>query len=218
MKKVIDLTGKKYNRLTVIERASDYIYADGKRDIRWKCICDCGNQIDVTASHLKSGHTKSCGCYAKEMSRCKEVKHRKHGLTFERDRKPTRIYRIWIQMKIRCFKINDSHFKDYGARGITVCEEWLDDFKSFHDWAISNGYADNLTIDRIDVNGNYCPENCRWATAYEQTKNRRNTVFVEYDGDVHTLNEWSKITGIGYQTLFYRYKVGKTPDEILKAI
>lgn len=119
-------------------------------------------------------------------------------------------------MKTRCFNSKDDHFKDYGGRGISVCDEWKNDFKTFHDWALEKGYSDDLSIDRIDSNGNYEPSNCRWATSYEQTNNRRTTVILELDGERHTLSEWSKIKGIGYQTLFARYKSGKTPDEILK--
>lgn len=216
MGKFIDLVGQKYNRLMVIERASDHIFPSGNKNICWKCKCECGNEVVVTASHLRSGHTKSCGCYSREMSKCKEVKHRKHGLTFEVGRKPTRLYRIWSQMKTRCFNLNDEHFKDYGGRGITVCDEWKDDFQAFHDWAVANGYADGLTIDRINVNGNYEPSNCRWATAKEQNSNRRNTPVVTFEGITKTLLEWSEITGVGYQTLYYRYRAGKTPSEILK--
>lgn len=216
MGKFIDLTGQKYNRLFVAERASDHVFPNGKKEARWKCICDCGNEVFVAASHLKSGHTKSCGCYALEMSKCKEVKHRKHGLTFEAGRKQTRLYRIWTQMKTRCYNRNDEHFKDYGGRGIAVCEEWRNNFKSFHEWAVANGYADNLTIDRINVNGNYEPSNCRWATTKEQSNNKRNTPILTFEGVARTLLEWAEITGIKYQTLFWRYKAGKTPAEILK--
>ena len=209
MGKFIDLTGQKYNRLTVIERASDYIFKNGTRNTRWKCKCDCGNEVIVSTSHLRSGHTKSCGCYAKEVSIQNGLK-KKHGL------KDSRVYRIWSCMKTRCYNKKDEHFKDYGERGIVVCDEWKDDFQAFYDWSMSHGYADNLTIDRIDVNGNYEPSNCRWVTQKEQSNNKRTTPFVTFNGVTKTLFEWSEITGIKYQTLFYRYKVGKTPAEILK--
>lgn len=175
---------------------------------QWLCECDCGNQIVVTTTHLKSGHTKSCGCYAKEVSVRNGLK-KKHGMT------KTRIHRIWSQIKTRCFNSKDEHFKDYGGRGITICDEWKNSFESFYEWSMANGYEDNLTIDRIDVNGNYCPENCRWATMKEQNDNKRNTVLLTFEGETRTLGEWSEITGIKYVTLFWRYKAGKTPSEIL---
>lgn len=175
---------------------------------QWLCECDCGNQIVVTTTHLKSGHTKSCGCYAKEVSVRNGLK-KKHGMT------KTRIHRIWSQIKTRCFNSKDEHFKDYGGRGITICDEWKNSFESFYEWSMANGYEDNLTIDRIDVNGNYCPENCRWATMKEQNDNKRNTVLLTFEGETRTLGEWSEITGIKYITLFWRYKAGKTPSEIL---
>lgn len=119
-------------------------------------------------------------------------------------------------MKTRCSNPKYEHFASYGGRGIKVCDEWRNDFQSFHDWAMSNGYKEGLTIDRIDVNGNYEPSNCRWASAKEQSKNKRNTLFVTHKGITKTLIEWAEITGIKYQTLVCRYKSGKTPEEILK--
>lgn len=165
----MDLIGQKFNRLLVIGDAERYISPSGHRMKRWLCVCDCGNKISVTTNHLKSGHTKSCGCYAKEVSIQNGLKT-KHGLT------NTRIHRIWTQMKTRCFNPNDEHYKDYGARGITICDEWLNNLQAFHDWAVSHGYEDHLTIDRIDVNGNYEPGNCRWITISEQAKNTRKAV------------------------------------------
>ena len=205
----MNLIGQKFNRLLVIGDAERYISPSGHRMKQWLCRCDCGKEIAVTTNHLRSGHTKSCGCYAKEVSIQNGLK-KKHGLT------KTRIHRIWTQMKTRCFNPKDEHYKDYGGRGITICDEWLNNLQAFHDWAIANGYSDELTIDRIDVNGNYEPSNCRWITTKEQNFNKRNTVFVTYKGETKTLAEWSSETGINYQTLFYRYKAGKTPDEILK--
>jgi hypothetical protein len=209
MTKFIDLTGKKFNRLTVVERVNDYISPNGFRSTQWKCICECGNEVIVSTSHLRSGHTKSCGCYGREVCVQNGLKI-KHGL------KESRVYRIWSCMKNRCYNQKDDNYKYYGGRGITVCDEWKDDFQTFYDWSMSHGYTDNLTIDRINVNGNYEPSNCRWATHSEQGKNKRNVIFITFEGETKTLREWSEITGIKYITLFYRYKTGKTPVEILK--
>lgn len=205
----MNLIGQKFNRLLVIDKAEKYISPSGNKMNQWLCRCDCGNKIVVTTGHLKSGHTKSCGCLQKEVSIQNGLK-KKHGL------KDSRVYRIWSCMKTRCFNTKDEHYKNYGARGITVCDEWKEDFQAFYDWSMANGYEEGLTIDRINPDGNYEPSNCRWATKKEQTKNRRNSIFVTHNGETKTLAEWSAETGIYYQTLVYRYKAGKTPAEILK--
>lgn len=207
----LKLIGKTFSRLKVIDKAENYVSPSGAKMKRWLCKCECGNTTICATTHLKSGHTKSCGCYARETSMQNGLK-KKHGL------KNTRLYRIWQQMKTRCCNPKYEYFSSYGGRGIKVCDEWLDKdgFVRFYEWSMSHGYADDLTIDRIDVNGNYCPENCRWATMKEQSKNKRNTPFVTYKGTVKTLAEWAEVTGIKYQTLFCRYKSGKTPEEILK--
>lgn len=125
----------------------------------------------------------------------------KHGLRY------TRLYRIWLQMKNRCFNSKTSRYSDYGGRGITVCDEWKDDFKAFYDWSISHGYADDLTIDRIENDGDYSPDNCRWATTYEQANNSRHCHYIEYKGEVHSLSEWSRILGVSSHLLSNRINV-----------
>lgn len=184
-----DLTGQKFTRLTVIER--NYT----KRTTAWKCLCECGNYTIVTTKHLKAGHVKSCGCLNHE------PKYLKHNLTH------TKIYHTWQGMKRRCYSDNR---KDYGLRGIEVCKEWKGDkgFINFYKWAMSHGYSADLTIDRIDVNGNYEPSNCRWATPKEQVRNRRMTVKVIYKGEERILGELAEIYGIPYATLSDRVKKG----------
>lgn len=159
MPKLIDLTGKRFGRLTVIER---YGTVDGHA--AWKCKCDCGNKTVVNGKWLRAGKTTSCGCYHKELL---AKRSKTHGMT------KTRLYSIWHDMKNRCFYQKDKSFEDYGGRGITVCEEWKNSFESFRDWSLLNGYSDNLTIDRINNDGNYDPSNCRWVTMKEQCSNRR---------------------------------------------
>ena len=188
MGSLIDLTGKRFGKLVVIQKVGSRI-----RGIKckvktplWKCKCDCGNVSEVKRDHMMKGHIKSCGCLKGNPT---------HNMS------STRIYNIWIRMRTRCYHAKDSEYKRYGARGITVCDEWKSSFEAFRDWAMANGYRDDLTIDRIDVDGNYEPSNCRWATIYEQACNKRNNRYLTVNGETLTLSQWRRRCNINRSTM-----------------
>lgn len=163
-----DLTNQKFGRLTAL-----YTVPNNTHRTRWHCVCDCGNTKDVLQQNLLNGHVKSCGCFLSERNGERITEYNRtigremHGET------KTRLYRIWISIKTRCFYENSDSYKNYGGRGITICQEWVESFESFRSWAMSNGYSDKLTIDRIDVDGDYCPDNCRWVSMSVQEFNKR---------------------------------------------
>ena len=159
-----DLTGKRFGRLTVVQRVENTPHGCA----RWLCKCDCGNVKVIRTSNL-NGNTKSCGCLYKDTRADLGRARKKYDTN-------SRLYHIWQGMKYRCLNKNGRRYKDYGGRGITICEEWKNDFQAFCNWAVCNGYRDDLSIDRIDNDKGYSPDNCRWATATEQNRNRRNTV------------------------------------------
>lgn len=193
-----DLTGKRFGRLVVLER-SGHIGAK----VAWLCKCDCGNTKRIRGEFLRRGSTTSCGCYHSEVA----AKAAREAHTFHGDAR-SRLYGIWHGMKTRCNDLNDPyHAKDYSTRGITYCDEW-EVYEPFRDWALSHGYRDDLTLDRIDVNGNYCPENCRWTTMTVQQRNKRNNRYIEWNGETCTLSEWSERTGISSSVISRRLKQG----------
>ena len=161
---MIDLTGQRFGRLIAIERVG----TDKHRNAVWLCQCDCGNTTTVACNELRRGRTNSCGCLGRERNR---EAHIKHGGRY------TRLYGIWRGLRQRCSNPNAKGYCNYGGRGITVCPEWKD-FPTFKKWAHDNGYNNSLTIERIDVNGNYEPSNCRWVTRSEQSQNKQDTIRV----------------------------------------
>ena len=196
--KGIDLTGNTYGRLTVIKYSGYSLTPKGVKRPKWECRCSCGNTIIVCGNDLKSGHTVSCGCYKKEQTSKATITH---------GQSKTRLYCIWVHMIQRCENPNTERYPHYGGRGITVCEEWHT-FESFRDWALSNGYNEKLSIDRKDLNKGYEPLNCKWSTDKEQANNTSRSHFVEYNGEIHTISEWSEITGITRRTLNKRINSG----------
>ena len=189
-----DLSGDRYDMLFVIRRI------DNSKDghIQYLCQCDCGNYKIVKANNLRNGKTHSCGCLKKKIMADKQYKH---GDTGGHSGKSSRLYCIWSSMKDRCFRSNFRQWKDYGGRGIKVCDEWRNNYSVFKTWALSNGYHEGLTIDRINNDGNYEPCNCRWVTMKEQMNNKNNNHNISYNGKCQSLTKWAEELGIRRKTL-----------------
>lgn len=189
----IDLTGKRFGMLTVLS------YSHTKNNSTyWLCRCDCGNTKTVLAGNLVGSRTKSCGCQQRKMA----AEHNKsHGES------KTRLYRIWKNMRNRCYNPKVRSYKDYGARGVRVCEEWKR-YEAFRDWAISSGYDDTLTIERIDSSGMYEPSNCKWIPKPDQGKNTSRIRYIEHNGKRMSLADWSKELGGGPNLVTTRLQRG----------
>lgn len=183
------LVGRRFGRLTVIDL--DYITKHGNS--YWICECDCGTIKSIARFHLLNGHTTSCGCYKKERATI-------HGQYY------SPVYNVWRGMIERCTNKEHMHYNSYGSRGIDVCDEWKD-VKTFTEWALNNGYAKGLTLDRINNDSVYAPDNCRWVNWYIQENNRSNNRHITYKNETHTVAEWSRILNIKYATL--RQRIGR---------
>lgn len=187
---MIDLTGKKFGRLTAIEYAGSR-HGGGAL---WKLSCECGAVVICDGANLRCGRTKSCGCLRAEGPRVR------HGLSH------TKTHNTWVGMRQRCENPSDPAFPHYGGRGISVCDRW----KSFDNFLSDMGMSPrSMSIERIDNNAGYSPENCKWATQSEQVKNRRTSIIYEFDGQARTLKEWGDLYGIPYKAMHHRYTIGK---------
>lgn len=188
-----DMTGYEFNGCRVLCRESS-----NKRGLAmWKVQCHCGNTFVTSGSDIRNGKVNSCGCSHKEAAKKMGLNNKTHGETY------SRLYDIWRAMRYRCNNKEHKDYEHYGARGIEVCDEWMKSYDNFKEWALNNGYNETLTIDRIDVNGNYEPDNCRWATFKEQGRNRRNNKLFNYNGKILTQSEICEITGLS------KYQVNK---------
>ncbi|OHX28343.1 hypothetical protein Javan273_0035 [Streptococcus phage Javan273] len=194
MGKTKDYTGQRFGRLVVIERLPQKPYTKAN----YRCKCDCGKEKTVRSSNLASGHCNSCGCIVK-----------RHGLA-----KKERLYNIWVGMRQRCNNESSKDYPKYGGRGIVICNEW-NDYLIFREWALSNGYSDKLSIDRMDVNGNYEPSNCRWVNHKTQANNQSNNHLITFDGKTKTIKQWSDETGISNVTILTRLTRGWSIERAL---
>ncbi len=196
MPKVINYSqfiGQKINRLTITNVIKSKITL-------FETICECGNNYQCNAHHVMVNHTKSCGCLLREVTakRCKT-----HGLV----KHP--IYRMFNDIKARCSCIKSTSYKNYGARGISICKEWENDFMLFYNWCLNNGWRKDLQIDRKNNDGNYEPDNCRFITRKENCNNRRNNKYIKYNGEILTVSQWSDKTGITAPSIYCRLNKSK---------
>ena len=198
------MTGKRFGRLIVIERDE----LCNSKHATWKCRCDCGNITSVLGTNLRRGISNSCGCLQRELL----SKRRKiHGGWANKEP----LFNVWRGILQRCNpEIKSTSTKNYGQRGITVCDEWHE-YAIFREWAIGAGYRKGLSIDRINVNEGYSPQNCRWADNKTQQNNKRNNVYVDFNKETHTLKEWSELLNINYQTVYSRYQRGLPIESVL---
>lgn len=198
---MVDYTNRVFGRLRVIGRAEPKTLPCGQKIYMWKCQCECGNIKDVSSDNLRIGKTKSCGCLSAELSRKRRTTH---GGTANRKRE--RIYDIWRAMKERCYNPKNISYKNYGGRGITVCDEWRNSYDVFKQWSLSSGYSDDMSIDRIDSSLCYSPENCRWASRKTQNNNTRHNTYITAFGKTQTLSQWSEEVGIKTDVISSRIK------------
>lgn len=212
----IDLSGQKFGRWTVVERVANNKWNQAV----WRCVCECGTVRDINGRLLRDGSSKSCGCHLREKVG-KHILGRKSVHGGSADGKCERLYRVWCGMKQRCYNQNNKGYKNYGGRGIYVCSEWKNDYAAFREWAYENGYDDNLprkyqSLDRIDNDGPYSPENCAWHTAMQQCNNRRSSCILEFDGEKRTLAEWSRLVGFSKGAVWRRLNTyGYTVEQAL---
>lgn len=204
----MDIAGKRFGKLVVIK----YVGNNKHQKSQWLCKCDCGNTAIVVGTELRQGHTKSCGCIHLQQMYSKF--NTKHGLCSHR------IHGVWNAMKERCLNPKDKSYKNYGARGIKVCPDWVNNFKSFYDWAMQNGYDENAktgkcTLDRIDNNGNYEPSNCRWVDNNTQQKNTRRNRLITYQNKTQCLTDWANELNIKFDVL--KDRLGKLNWSVEKA-
>ena len=201
-----DLTGQRFGRLTAIK----FMGTNKRGRAEWLCRCDCGTEKVINASNLGNGNTVSCGCLREENRRKLPMSHGESR---------TRLYKIWSGMISRCCNPNAHEYENYGGRGVKVCDEWRK-YEPFRDWAMANGFdktatKKECTLDRVDVNGDYEPSNCRWVDMKTQNRNTRGNVLITYKGETHCMSEWAEIAGLKYITFQHRLYAGWSMEEAM---
>lgn len=203
MGKKVEMIGRRFGRWEVL-REAEVRYKNGA--ICYHCRCDCGTERIVNGERLRNGDSTSCGCYNREIITKPDAVYKE------------RLYHVWNSMKNRCRCAKDKAYKNYGGRGIRVCDEWMHDYKAFKEWAYSHGYTDGLWLDRIDNNRDYSPENCRWATTKEQARNKRTTVLVEYNGQTMCIADAAEDSGINVATIRRRMELGWPKEKLFAPV
>jgi hypothetical protein len=196
--KLDNLVGNRYGRLIVVRRAENSPHGS----TRWLCKCDCGNECVVHSVSLKTGNTTSCGCFKRENAQ------KLYSTVRQKDK---HLYSVWSGMKQRCFNKNSSSYHNYGGRGITMDSRWAENYETFYNWAIKAGYKRGLTIDRINNDGNYCEENCRFVDRQVQANNKRNVKTYTIDGKTQSLPDWCREYNIGYSLVYQRVSTLRWP-------
>jgi hypothetical protein len=204
MEKSLQIPGNKFNFLTLIEPAE----IGAKCIVKWLCRCDCGKVKIISARNIKSGHAKSCGCLQKSTVKKLATKH-----SYSR----TKLYNAWISMNQRCNNPRNPNYKNYGGRGIFICEEWLD-FEIFKNWSLENGYSEILSIDRINNNSGYNPKNCRWTDRKTQNNNTRRTILTEVNGEILTISQIAKKYSLKHKTISERYRHGHRQNNLIRPV
>ena len=207
-----DITGQKFGRLTAIS----FSHKNKSRKTYWVFECECGTIKTLRTDSVKSGQIQSCGCLKREQDKKNLYHHGSKPTKYDSDglsRHP--LYHKWLGIKRRCYDANDSSYKRYGGRGIKMCEEWLYSFQSFFEWSLKNGWKEGLQIDRINNNGNYEPNNCRYVTPKENCNNRSSTRKIEIDGEIHSIHEWCEILHLKYENVIGNKRTDEKIKEIL---
>lgn len=205
----INLTGKKFGRLTALKDVGK-----NKRGRVWECMCDCGKFVQVISTYLTSMHTRSCGCLQPDMAKASGEKRRTHGHTSNKNKQFAYEYHTWASMKNRCYRVGNASYKNYGARGITVCDRWLNSFENFYA-DMGPRPSNEHSLDRIDTNSGYSPENCRWADKYQQAQTRTNVRAITAFGKTQSAAAWERDTGIPSMVIRNRLDSGWDVEKTL---
>lgn len=203
MGKKVEMIGRTFGRWTVLAESKERTKSG---TIRYKCICQCGTVREVSGCLLRNGDSTSCGCYNHEIITKQDAVYKE------------RLYSVWMSMKDRCRNPNNKAYRNYGARGIEVCEEWRRDYKAFREWAMKNGYNQGLWIDRIDNDYGYSPENCRWVTPATQSRNKRTTRLVRHNGEYVCLKDAEMLSGIKAATISRRIELGWDDSKLFQPV